>query len=138
MLGGMTGMKSEIVKHLRPEFEPVAVVWSNTIPDDAIQFKQGKFGCILYLFAAAMGRGKAAGGSRESIVCTGGRAALAGSIMHGTDVIRFSQGPDCTSLTAFAYKEAEQPEPRAVLGMLGIAGREVMHKRFRDNIMTLT
>jgi len=69
-------MKSSIVKHLRPKFQPVAVVWSNVIPDDAFQFRKGKFGCILYLFAEAATRGKVAGGNRETIVCNGGRAAL--------------------------------------------------------------
>ena len=69
-------MESEIVKNLKPEFAPVAVVWSNTIPDDAFQFKKGKFGCILYLFAEASRREKVAGGNRENITCNGGRAAL--------------------------------------------------------------
>jgi len=69
-------MKSVIVTNLRPEFEPVAVVWSDTIPDDARQFKKGKFGCILYLLAEASLRGKVAGGNRETITCNGGRAAL--------------------------------------------------------------
>lgn len=74
-------MESAIVRNLRPEFEPVAVVWSNTIPDDTFQFKKGKFGCTLYLFAEASRRGKIAGDSRDSITCTGGRAALG----FGTD-----------------------------------------------------
>src|SRR5210317_2439594 len=69
-------MKSVIVANLRPEFEPVAVVWSDTIPDDARQFKKGKFGCILYLFAEASLRTKVAGGNRDTITCNGGRAAL--------------------------------------------------------------
>jgi len=69
-------MKSVIVANLRPEFEPVAVVWSDTIPDDTRQFKKGKFGCILYLFAEASLRGKVSGGNRETITCNGGRAAL--------------------------------------------------------------
>jgi uncharacterized protein (DUF169 family) len=69
-------MQSAIVKNLRPEFEPVAAVWSDTFPAYAIQFKKGKFGCILYLFAEAARRGKIAGGSRDSITCNGGRAAL--------------------------------------------------------------
>jgi hypothetical protein len=68
-------MESAIVRNLKPMFEPVTVVWSNTIPDDAIQFKKGKFGCTLYLFAEAAQRGKVAGGNRESIICNGGRAA---------------------------------------------------------------
>jgi hypothetical protein len=78
-------MESAIVRNLRPEFEPVAVVWSNTIPQDTLQFKNDKFGCVLYLFA-----------------------------------------------------QADQAAPRTVLGMLGVDGRKVMHKRFRDDILTLT
>jgi len=242
-------MESVIVKNLKPEFSPVAVVWSNTIPADALQFKKGKFGCILYLFAEAVLHGKVAGGNRESIICTGGRAALGlgfgfdesdelldryaaafskgikstsnleayqarmeavpkswtslyeygerrhcnaelakdwirkelprydipyeyvlfkplcltnpdeniravifsvnvfelaglvtlvGSVMQGTDPVRVPQGADCNSIAAFAYKEAESAAPRAVLGMLGIDGRKVMHKRLHDHILTLT
>jgi len=242
-------MKSEIVENLQPEFEPVAVVWTNTIPDGIFQFKKGKFGCILYLFAEASRRGKIAGGNRETITCNGGCAALglgvdfdasdeqlnryaavfskglksaanqeayrtviesapkgwrsmleygerrhsnaelarewilhglprydisyeyvlfkrlsdttpddniraiifpvspvelaglvtlAGSIMQETDIIRVSQGADCTSIAAFAYAEGDSVAPRAVLGMLGINGREMMRRRFRDDILTLT
>ena len=242
-------MESVIVRNLQPEFAPVVVVWSNTIPDDALQFKKGKFGCILYLFAEAARHGKVAGGNRESITCEGGRAALglgvgfdasdemldryaavfskglksasnqeayrarmeaapkswhslyeygerrhcnaelakewilnglprydipyeyvllkplsrttldeniravifpvntvelaglvtlAGSVMQGTDSVRVPQGADCNSLAAFAYDETDSAAPRAVLGMMGIDGREVMRKRFRDDIFTLT
>jgi hypothetical protein len=242
-------MESIIVHNLQPLFAPVAIVWSNTIPDDALQFKKGKFGCILYLFAEAARSGKIAGGNRESITCIGARAALglgvgldasdellerytavlskglksasnqdayraqmkaapkswyslmeygerrhcnaelarewilkelprydipyeyvlfkplslaipdediravifpvnpielaglvtlAGSVMQGTDSVRVPQGADCYSIAAFAYAEADSVEPRAVLGMLGVDGREVMRKRFRDDILTLT
>ena len=242
-------MESAIVRNLRPEFDPVAVVWSDSIPVDTFQFKEGKFGCTLYLFAEAARRGKIAVGSRDSITCTGGRAALgfgvsfdasdelldrytavfskglrstnnpaayralieaapknwrtlyeygerrhctaelakewilhglprcdipykyvlfkplsrtdfdenvravifpvspvelaglvtlAGSIMPGTDPIQVPQGSDCNSITAFAYAQADLAEPRAVLGMLGVDGREVMRKRFRDDTLTLT
>ena len=242
-------MESVIVRNLKPEFAPVAVVWTNTIPDDALQFKKGKFGCILYLFAEASRRGKIAGGNRESIACMGGRAALglgvgfdtsdelldryaalfskgvksasnleayrarmeatpkswhflyeygerrhcnvelakewilnglpryniqyeyvifkplrrtapnenvravifpvtpvelaglvtlAGSVMPGTDPVQVPQGADCNSIAAFAYAQGDLPAPRAVLGMLGVDGREVMCKRFRDDALTLT
>jgi hypothetical protein len=69
-------MKSEIVEHLQPEFEPVAVVWSDSIPEGALEFKKGRFGCVLHLFAEASRRGRVAGGCRETTVCPGGRAAL--------------------------------------------------------------
>ncbi|WP_449246811.1 DUF169 domain-containing protein [Desulfarculus baarsii] len=242
-------MDSVIVNSLNPEFDPVAVVWSDTIPADAFQYKNGKFGCVLYLFAEASTCGRIAGGSRESIICTGGRAALgfgtdfdasdeqldlhaalfskgiksaynrtayqaemdavpknwrsmyeygerrhcsaelarewilhefprydipskyvlfkplsstdsdenvraiifpvnpdelsglvtlAGSVMQGTDPVRAPQGTDCCSIAAFAYAESESAVPRAVLGMIGADGREVMHRRFRKDILTLT
>ncbi len=242
-------MESVIAQNLQPEFAPVAVVWSNTIPDDTLQFKKDKFGCILYLFAEASRRGKVAGGNRETITCNGGRAALglgidfdasdelldryaavfskglksasnqeayrdrmeaapkswrslyeygerrhcnaelakewivdglprydipyeyilfkplsrtdsdeniravifpvnpvelsglvtlAGSVMSGTDPVQVPQGADCNSISSFAYAQAESTNPRAVLGMLGSDGRELMRKRFRDDILTLT
>jgi hypothetical protein len=242
-------MESAIVEALKPEFSPVALIWSDTAPDDTLQFKGGRFGCILYLFAEASRRGRVTGGSRESITCNGGCAALgfgvafddseevldryaalfskgvrsaqdkeafrarmesapkgwrdmyeygerrhanaelarewilhglprydipfeyvlfkplsradpednvkavifpvnplelaglltlAASVMEGTDSVRVPQGPDCVSLAAFAYAEAESKEPRAVLGMVGVDGREVMRKRFRDDVLTLT
>ena len=58
--------------------------------------------------------------------------------MQGTDPLRAPQGTDCSSIAAFAYAESELAAPRAVLGMLGSDGREVMRRRFRDDIMTLT
>lgn len=242
-------MKSTIVTNLRPEFEPVAVVWSDTIPAGARQFKKGRFGCILYLLAEASLRGIVTGGNRETITCNGGRAALglgvdfdtsdeqldrfaavfskglkstsnraayqaqieaapkswksllefgerrhfsaelakewilhglprydipydyvlfkplsrtdsdeniravifpvnpvelsglvtlAGSVMQGTDSVRVPQGACCNSIGAFAYAEAESAAPRAVMGMLGVEGREVMRRRFRDDVLTLT
>ena len=67
-----------------------------------------------------------------------GLVTLAGSVMQGTDSVRVPQGACCNSIAAFAYAEAELEAPRAVLGMLGVEGRGVMRKRFRDDILTLT
>ncbi|HSQ85970.1 MAG TPA: DUF169 domain-containing protein, partial [Desulfobacterales bacterium] len=67
-----------------------------------------------------------------------GLVTLAGSVMLGTDPVQVPQGADCNSITAFAYAQAESNDPRAVLGMLGINGRKLMRKRFRDDILTLT
>lgn len=58
--------------------------------------------------------------------------------MQGTDSVRVPQGACCNSIAAFAYAEAELEAPRAVLGMLGVEGRGVMRKRFRDDTLTLT
>ncbi|MGD8368516.1 MAG: DUF169 domain-containing protein [Desulfobacterales bacterium] len=116
-------MDSAIVRNLKPEFAPVAVVWSDTIPDGALQFKKGKFGCILFPVNPV----------ELAVLVT-----LAGSVMPGTDPVQVPQGADCNRITAFACAQADLAAPRAVLGMLDVDGREVMHKRFRDDILTLT
>jgi hypothetical protein len=67
-----------------------------------------------------------------------GLATLAGSVMQGTDPVRVPQGADCCSIAAFAYAEADTGAPRAVLGMLGVDGRKMMRKRFRDDTLTFT
>ena len=43
-------MESKIVSNLKPEYQPVAVVWSDTIPDDTIQFNKGRFGCTFHCY----------------------------------------------------------------------------------------
>ena len=242
-------MRSSIVEHLEPEFEPVAVVWGDEIPDGAIEFKEGRFCCILNLFAEASLKERVAGGSRDSVACPGGRAALGfgvgfvesderldhasvlfskglavasdreafrkkmesvraswrplyeygerrhrnpdmarewitsclprydiphryvlfkplrhtdagediravifpvsplelaglvtllGSVVGGVDPVHVPQGADCFGLGCFAYDQYEAESPRAVLGMLGVDGREVMQRRFHDDTLTLT
>ena len=41
-------------------------------------------------------------------------------------------------VSAFAYAEGESTAPKAVMGMLGVEGRKVMRRRFRDDILALT
>ena len=242
-------MRSSIVEHLEPEFEPVAVVWGDEIPDGAIEFKEGRFCCILNLFAEASLKERVAGGSRDSVACPGGRAALGfgvgfvesderldhasvlfskglavasdreayrkkmesvraswrplyefgerrhrnpemarewitsylprydiphryvlfkplrktdpeenirsvifavsplelgglvtllGSVVEGVDPVHVPQGADCFGLGCFAYDQFHAEPPRAVLGMIGVDGREIMQRRFRDDTLTLT
>jgi hypothetical protein len=61
-------MESSIVRNLKP----VAVVWIDAIPDDVLQFKKVRFGCVLNLFAETSRRGRIAGGCWDTIVRAGG------------------------------------------------------------------
>jgi len=242
-------MKSAVVEHLEPRFEPVALIWSDRMPDEARQFKEGRFGCILHLVAEASRRGRVAGGSRDTIACSGGRAALGfgvdfiesedqldhyaatfskglesardreahrermesvrpswrplyefgerrhcsfefarewinsclprydiphryvlfkplcdtdpgenirsvtffvdpfelaclitllGSVVEGADPVHVPQGADCFRIGCFAYDQYASERPRAVLGMLDVDGREIMHRKFRDDTVSLT
>jgi hypothetical protein len=122
-------MKSVIVANLKPEFQPVAVVWSNTIPDGARQFKKGKFGCILYLFAEASLRGKVAGGNRETITCNGGRAALGLGVDFDTSdaqldrfAAAFSKGLESTN-NRTAYQAQIEAVPKSWKSLLEFGER---------------
>ena len=64
-----------------------------------------------------------------------GLVTLAGSVMPGMDPVQVPRGADCNSIAAFAYAQVDLASPSA---MLGVDGRDVMRKRFRDNTPTLT
>lgn len=84
------GVGRAIVNNLKPQFDPVALVWSDSMPSNAIQFKEGKFGCVLNLLAEASTRGRVAGGSRDTIVCDGARAALGLGWKFRDDILTLS------------------------------------------------
>lgn len=52
-------MESKIAKALRLKYQPVAILWSNKKPNDALQFREGKQGCVMWMFARAA-KGKTA------------------------------------------------------------------------------
>jgi len=68
-------MESTIISALNPAFNPVAVIWSDEKPHDALQFKPGKWGCVMSLFASAA-KGHTAVFDRETFGCWGGGVGL--------------------------------------------------------------
>jgi hypothetical protein len=46
-------MQSQIAQALGLRHHPVALLWADEKPDGAIQFKEGKWGCIMWLVAHA-------------------------------------------------------------------------------------
>lgn len=107
----------------------MAVVWSDTIPDGTFQFKKGKFGCILYLFAEASLRGKVAVGNRETITCNGGRGALGLGVDFDVSdeqldryTAVFSRGLKSTNNLA-AYKAQIEAAPKNWKSMIELGER---------------
>ena len=42
-------MKSSIAQAVHLQYQPVALLWSNEKPADAMQFSEGKWGCVMWL-----------------------------------------------------------------------------------------
>lgn len=69
-------MKSLTAEKLRLTYEPMAIVWSDTKPEGALQLKPGAHSCIMYLFAQVVTKGKTAVFDRETYGCPGAVAGL--------------------------------------------------------------
>ena len=68
-------MESAVAKALALKYEPVAIMLTNERPEEAKQFKEGKFGCVMSMLAAAV-RGKQAVFDRKTFGCPGGGTGL--------------------------------------------------------------
>ena len=69
-------MKSIVVEKLKPKFETVLLLQSNSKPIDAMQAAKGKYFCIMTMFAKAVTTGKTIVFDRETYGCAGARAGL--------------------------------------------------------------
>ncbi|MEW6447511.1 MAG: DUF169 domain-containing protein [Bacillota bacterium] len=68
-------MESKIAAALNVRFGPVALLWSDKKPAGAMQFKEGKWGCVMWLFANAAS-GRTAVFDRNTFGCLGGGTGL--------------------------------------------------------------
>lgn len=69
-------MRSITAEKLRLDYGPVAILWSNTKPEGALQIRQHGQSCIMPFFAQVVTKGKTAVFDRESYGCPGARAGL--------------------------------------------------------------
>jgi hypothetical protein len=68
-------MESTIAKAIRLKYHPVALLWSNEKPQGAMQFQEGKWGCVMWL-AAHAAKGKIAVADIKTFGCFGGGIGL--------------------------------------------------------------
>ena len=68
-------MKSTIRDALAIEAEPVAILFSDQRPEGAKQFKSGRWGCVMFMLAAAV-KGETAVFDRDTFGCQGGGVGL--------------------------------------------------------------
>ena len=83
-------MQSTLKKTIGIRHEPVAILFSDQKPDNAKQFSEGKWGCVMYLLVAAV-RGAVAAFDRRSFGCQGGGVGLG----FGNQYENFPGGQEC-------------------------------------------
>ena len=83
-------MESKIADAISLNYQPVALIWSDQKPPQAMQFQEGKWGCIMWL-AASAAKGKAAACDRKTFGCFGGGVGMG----FGDQYVNFPGGKDC-------------------------------------------
>lgn len=83
-------MESKLAEALHLEFEPVALILTGEKPEDAMQFKEGKWGCVMWLFASAA-KGKTAVMDEKTFGCIGGGTGMG----FGNQYLNWPGGIEC-------------------------------------------
>ena len=86
-------MKSRTAAALNLKYSPVTITWTDEKPQKALEFKQGKWGCVMWMLAASAARGRTAVFSRETSGCWGGGVGLG----FGNRYLSFPGGIECFS-----------------------------------------
>ena len=69
-------MNSKIAVAIGLKTNPVAIVWCDEAPADALQYKPGRWGCVMALIGGVAAKGKTAVFDRETYGCWGGGVGL--------------------------------------------------------------
>ncbi len=83
-------MKSQIAEHLQCRHHPVGIVFTDERPADARQFQEGKWGCVMFMLAAAV-KGETAVFDAGTFGCPGGGVGLG----FGNQYKNFAGGEEC-------------------------------------------
>jgi hypothetical protein len=117
-------MESKIASAVGLEHNPVALLWSDEKPEGAIGFKEGAWGCVMWLFGAAV-QGKPAACDQSTFGCFGGGVGLG----FGDHYKNFPGGLDCFCRFLSTGNVASE-QGRAVAEQVKPFMREEAHEEF--------
>ncbi len=83
-------MESAVAKALKLKYPPIGLIWSGNKPEQAMQFNEGKWGCVMWLVASAA-KGKTAACDRKTFGCVGGGVGMG----FGNQYVNFAGGEEC-------------------------------------------
>jgi uncharacterized protein (DUF169 family) len=83
-------MHSAIAERLRLKHQAVAIVWAEEKPAEARQFSEGKWGCVMFMLAAAV-KGDSVVFDQKNYGCPGGGVGLG----FGNQYVNFAGGEAC-------------------------------------------
>lgn len=84
-------MESKIAEVLNLKYNPVALIWTDEKPENALQFGKEKWGCVMDMFANAAAKGRTVVFDRETYGCWGGGTGLG----FGNQYVNFPGGIEC-------------------------------------------
>ncbi len=83
-------MESTVAQSIGMKYGPVVILFGNDRPPEARRFKEGKWGCVMFLLAAAI-KGETAAFDRKTFGCQGGGTGLG----FGNQYRNFAGGEEC-------------------------------------------
>jgi uncharacterized protein (DUF169 family) len=109
-------MQSQVVAAIGMKLEPVALVWTDEKPAQAVEFAANRWGCVMFHLALAA-KGKTAVVSRETFGCFGGGVGLG----FGNKYRDFPGGEECFC-HFLSDGNADSAEGRAIGQQMAEAG----------------
>ncbi len=84
-------MDSLLARQLKLKYQPVAILWADAVPPGALQYQEGRWGCVMAAFGTVAERGRVAAFTKETVGCWGGGVGLG----FGNAYLGFPGGADC-------------------------------------------